>query len=75
MDVKTAYLNAPIDCELYMDQPRGYEQNGGDGKVVCRLNKSIYGLKQSGRNWNVMLKQYLLDNNFIQSLMTHVCMC
>ncbi|CAB4026794.1 Hypothetical predicted protein [Paramuricea clavata] len=28
MDVKTAYLNAPIDCELYMEQPEGFEEHG-----------------------------------------------
>ena len=56
MDVKTAYLNAPIDCELYVEQIEGYEQKGPNGqKLVCKLKKSLYGLKQSGRNWNSML--------------------
>ena len=31
MDVKTAYLNAPIDCEIYIEQPEGFEQQGEDG--------------------------------------------
>ena len=51
MDIKTAYLNAPIDCELYMEQPEGYESKGPNGeKLVCKLRKSLYGLKQSGHN-------------------------
>ena len=50
MDVKTAYLHAPIDCELYVQQPEGFEvKSDTDEKLVCKLNKSLYGLKQSGR--------------------------
>jgi hypothetical protein len=68
MDVKTAYLNAPIDCEIYMDQPEGFEVPGnGDEKVVYKLNKSLYGLKQSGRNWNSLLHNRLIEDNFVQS--------
>ena len=38
MDVKTAYLNAPMDCELYIEQPDGYERKGSNGeKLVCKL--------------------------------------
>ena len=67
MDVKIAYLNAPIDCEIYMDQAEGFEilSDCGD-KLVYALNKSLYGLKQSGRNWNSMLHNYLIDNDFVQ---------
>ena len=46
MDVKTAYLHAPIDRDIYMEQPEGYEKEGEN--LVCKLEKSIYGLKQSG---------------------------
>ena len=69
MDVKTAYLNATIDCEIFMEQPEGYERAGKNGeKQVYKLRKSLYGLKQSGRNWNNMLHEYLLGENFTQSL-------
>jgi hypothetical protein len=68
MDVKTAYLNAPIDCELYVEQPEGFEKMGKNGeKLFCRLKKSLYGLKQSGRNWNTMLDSYLSAQGFSQS--------
>jgi len=68
MDVKAAYLHAPIDYEIYMEQPQGYHVNSEKGeKLVCKLNKSIYGLKQSGRNWNMMLHDFLVENEFVQS--------
>ncbi|KAL6461003.1 hypothetical protein MHYP_G00309690 [Metynnis hypsauchen] len=60
MDVKAAYLHAPIDYEIYMDQPEGFQVKSEDGvQFVCKLNKSIYGLKQSGRNWNMMLHEFV----------------
>ena len=69
MDVKTAYLFSPIDCEIYIEQPDGFEQQDKNGvKLVCKLQKSLYGLKHSGRNWNNMLHQYLQDEQFEQSL-------
>jgi hypothetical protein len=72
MDVKTAYLNADIDCEIYMEQPEGFEQKGGnDETFVWKLNKSLYGLKQSGRNWNKMLDKHFSDNGFVQSPSDH----
>lgn len=68
MDVKTAYLNAPIDCELYVEQPEGFEVKSLSGeKLVCRLNRSLYGLKQSGRNWNTLLHTFFMEHGFIQS--------
>lgn len=69
MDVKTAYLNAPIDCDIYIQQPEGFEKVGKNGEtLVCKLKKSLYGLKQSGRNWNNMLHSYLCEEKFTQSL-------
>jgi hypothetical protein len=49
MDIKGAYLNGTLEEEIYMRQPPGY--NDGTGRV-CRLHKTLYGLKQSGREWN-----------------------
>ena len=68
MDVKSAYLNAPIDCEVYLEQPKGYETFSTKGeKMVYKLKKSLYGLKQSGRNWNLLLHNFLVENHFEQS--------
>ena len=52
MDVDTAFLYGTVDEELYMEQPSGFEVMVESGeKLVCKLKKSIYGLKQSGRCW------------------------
>ena len=52
MDVETAYLQSDLEEKVYVKQPPGYEQYGPNGEeLVCRLRKSLYGLKQSGRNW------------------------
>ena len=50
MDVKTAFLNEELDEEIYMDQPIGFVTKGQEYKV-CKLKRSIYGLKQSSRQW------------------------
>lgn len=72
IDLKTAYLHAPIDCEIYMEQPEGFEVKSDMGdKLVCKLNKSLYGLKQSGINWNKMLHDYLSENDFVQNSAKH----
>jgi hypothetical protein len=69
MDVKTAYLNAPIDREIYIEQHEGFEKLGNNGeKLVCRLNRPLYRLKQSGRNWNNLLHTFLVKEKFTQSL-------
>ena len=45
MDMKTAFLNGNLEDDIYMDQPQGFVQ----GDMVCKLKKSLYGLKQSPR--------------------------
>jgi hypothetical protein len=68
LDVSTAYLYADVEEEIYMEQPLGYEMSGPEGqKLVCRLNKSIYGLKQAGRNWNKHLDKWLKSYGLKQS--------
>ncbi len=65
LDVVAAFLNGKLDHEIFMKQPRGYE----DGTPrVCRLNKAIYGLKQSSRLWNAELHSTLVDLDFRRCL-------
>lgn len=49
-----------------MEQPGGYEVKTKI-KLVYKLIKSLYGLKQSGRNWNKMLDEYVIENGFKQN--------
>jgi hypothetical protein len=47
MDVKTASLKGDLEKEIHMEQPKGFTQ--GDEHLVCKIHKSLYGLKQSSR--------------------------
>jgi hypothetical protein len=50
VDVKSAYLNAPLEETIYMKPPQGVLKPGQNGKVL-RLLKGLYGLKQAGCGW------------------------
>ena len=65
MDVVTAFLNGTLDEDIYMEQPPGYIKKGEE-HLVCKLKRSLYGLKQSSRCWNTVFKQYMESINFKQ---------
>nr|ABA97342.2 retrotransposon protein, putative, Ty1-copia subclass [Oryza sativa Japonica Group] len=52
MDVKTAFVNGNIDEDVYMTQLKGFV-DPQSAKKICKLQKSIYGLKQASRSWNI----------------------
>ena len=66
IDVTTAFLNGKLEEEVYMQQPNGFVCQGKE-EHVCRLKKSIYGLKQSPRCWNLTLDTCLKKLNFVQT--------
>ena len=66
MDVETAFLNGKLDEEIYMQQPEGYVKPGGE-HLVCKLEKSLYGLKQSSRCWNKVFRGCIEKIGFIRA--------
>ena len=63
-DVKTAFLYGKLEEEIYMKQPEGFS-DGTDR--VCKLKRSLYGLKQSPRCWNKRFVDYLSTLGFVMS--------
>lgn len=61
MDVKTAFLNGSLLKEIYMLQPDGFLD---DKKKVCKLQKSIYGLKQASRQWYLKFDEVITKFGF-----------
>ena len=51
-DVSSAYLSADLEEDVYVEQPPGFEIPGKGSKLVCKLLKGLYGLKQAGCCWN-----------------------
>jgi len=71
VDVKSAYLNAPLKEMIYMRPPRGVLKPGQQGKY-CRLLKGLYGLKQAGRGWYLeMSNMFLKEMGFKRSAVDH----
>ncbi|KAE8681618.1 putative ribonuclease H protein [Hibiscus syriacus] len=59
MDVKTAFLHGDLEEQIYIRQPEGFTQPGNE-HLVCRLKKSLYGLKQSPRQWYKRFDSYMI---------------
>jgi hypothetical protein len=66
MDVKTAFFNGELEKEIYMEQLQGFVHQGGE-HLVCKLHKSLYGLKQSPRAWNQKLDAFIKSIEFMKS--------
>ena len=68
MDVKTAFLNGDLEEEVYMKQPEGFSSREGE-HLVCKLKKSIYGLKQASRQWYYKFHGVITSFGFIENPM------
>ncbi|RVW43382.1 Retrovirus-related Pol polyprotein from transposon TNT 1-94 [Vitis vinifera] len=67
MDVKTAFLNGNIDETIYMVQPENFESTDSK-QLVCRLKRSIYGLKQASRQWYRKFDQVITSFGFKENI-------
>ncbi|GJZ04853.1 putative RNA-directed DNA polymerase [Tanacetum coccineum] len=69
LDVNNAFLHGDLDEEVYMKIPQGFSND--NETRVCRLRKSLYGLKQASRNWYHKFTTFLRSLNFRQSKADH----
>lgn len=70
MDVKTAFLHGDLEEEIYMAQPDGFMVSGKED-MVCKLEKSLYGLKQSPRQWYKRFDKFMLRQKYTRSKYDH----
>ena len=63
MDLKTAFLNGHLEECIYMMQPDGFIEKGQE-HMLCKLKRSIYGLKQASRSWNTRFDQAIKSYSF-----------
>ena len=67
LDFVLAYPQAPVECDLYMQIPRGHKLFNERKRKAIKLKKNLYGQKQAGRVWNQYLTRTLTTNHFTQS--------
>ena len=70
MDVKTAFLNGVLDVVIYMNQPEGFVQKDKE-HLVCKVIKTLYGLKQSPRAWYQRIDSFFINEGFCRSHADH----
>ena len=70
LDVKTTFLHGDLEEEIYMKQPQGYELKGKE-KLVCRLKKSLYGLKLAPRQWYLKFDKFMSKQGYTRCHSDH----
>lgn len=73
IDIKNAYVNSDLDEVIYMEQPEGFVVKNKN-EFVLKLNKSLYGLKQSGNQWNKCINEVLVDKLKFKRMEKDPCM-
>ena len=66
MDVKTVFLNGYLEKDIYMEQTLSFTSSDSDHKV-CKLQRSIYGLKQASQSWNTRFNDVIKIFDFIKN--------
>jgi hypothetical protein len=67
MDVKTTFLSGDLEEEVYMKQHGGFVSEN-QSHLVCKLNKSMYGLKQSSRQWYLKFNNVIYSYSFVENV-------
>jgi hypothetical protein len=70
MDVKTTLLHGNLEEEIYMKNPKGFAVKGNK-KFLCKLKKSLYGLKKSPRMWYQKFDTYILRLGLVRRIDNH----
>lgn len=70
LDVKTAFLHGDLDEEIYMEQLEGFVHHRNE-KFVCRLKKSLSGLKESPRQWYKKFDSFMFSQKYVRSEYDH----
>ena len=70
-DIKNAFLNGDLNEEIYMKIPLGFEHKVDNGSV-CKLKRSLYGLKQSPRTWFKKFNMTLSRLGYKQGQVNHI---
>jgi hypothetical protein len=68
MDVKMTFLNGDLEEEVYLKQPEGFPSSDGE-QLVCKLKKSLYGLKQASRQWYLKFHNVISSFGFVENIM------
>ena len=67
MGVRTTVLNGDLVEDVYMSQPTGFEELGNE-HLVCKLQKSIYDLKQTSKQWYLKFDEVVIANGFKENI-------
>ena len=67
MDMKMAFLNGKLEEEVYMTQPECFVSKGNE-HLVCKLLRTIYGLRQASRRWNIHFEKTIKEFDFIKNI-------
>jgi len=72
LDVKTTFLHGDLGEDIYMTQPEGFEVPSKEN-LVCKLHKSLCGLKQASRQWYKKFNEFMSNSGFNRCDMDHCC--
>ena len=70
LDVKTAFLHGDLEEEIYMQQPEEFVKRGKE-HLVCRLKKTLCGLKQAPRQWYRKFDSFMTDQGYHKTQANH----